>query len=62
MPTSPDQTQELRDRINAAWAADDRQTADRLQAELHAHFARQADAFMASPEHAAWAAHMAGRP
>jgi len=42
------QVQTLRNKINAAWAANDRATADSLQAELHKHFAAQADKFVSS--------------
>ena len=56
------QVQALRNKINAAWAANDRATADKLQAELHKHFTAEADKFMASKAGAAWGGYIMGRP
>lgn len=56
------QVQALRNKINAAWAANDKATADKLQATLHAHFAAQADKFLASKAGAAWGSYIVGRP
>jgi hypothetical protein len=42
------QVQALRNKINAAWAANDRATADKLQAKLHNHFTAAADKFVNS--------------
>jgi hypothetical protein len=42
------QVQNLRNKINAAWNANDRGTADKLQAKLHKHFTATADKFVNS--------------
>ncbi len=44
------QVANLRVKINAAWDAGDRETADRLQSVLHDHFVREHDAFIESSE------------
>ena len=59
---TPKQVQALRNKINAAWAANDKATADKLQADLHKHFAAQADKFLASKAGAAWGSYIVGRP
>ena len=56
------QVQILRNKINAAHAANDRATADKLQSELHEHFAAQADKFMTSKAGQKWTGYIMGRP
>lgn len=56
------QVQALRNKINAAWAANDRATADKLQAKLHSHFTAAADKFVNSAAGLAHMNNMMGRP
>jgi len=56
------QVKALRNKINAAWAANDRATADKLQAKLHDHFAAAADKFLNSAAGAAWGGYIVDRP
>lgn len=56
------QVQALRNKINAAWEANDRAAADKLQSKLHDHFAAASEKFVRS---AAGQKHMSalmGRP
>jgi len=56
------QVQTLRNQINAALAANDRATADKLQAKLHDHFSAQADKFVNSTAGQAHMNNLMGRP
>ena len=56
------QVQALRNKINAAWAANDRATANNLQAKLHAHFATVSDKFVNSAAGKAHINHLMSRP
>jgi len=56
------QVQALRNKINAAWAANDRATADKLQAKLHAHFTAAADKFVNSSAGQAHMNNLMSRP
>jgi len=48
------QVKTLRQQINAAHASGNTAEADRLQAQLHAHFVAESDKFMRSPEGQEW--------